>query len=91
VERFFNPELSMDKLLDKIREMIRILPEPMGTVVRHACLTGLRPVEACESVRLIHNEPTFREYYDPVGLVLQDYKYPQQFLRMTKKAFVYHA
>ena len=88
MQRFFNPELSLDKLLHKIREMIRVLPLPMAAVVRHAVLTGLRPTEACESARLIQNKSTFTEYYDAIGLVLQHYKFPLQFLRSTKKAFV---
>jgi hypothetical protein len=88
LQRFFNTQLTLDKLLDKIREMMRVLPPSMAAVVRHACLTGLRPSEACESARLIQNKSTFTEYYDPVGLVLCHYKFPQQFLRTTKKAFV---
>ncbi|MDQ3719068.1 MAG: hypothetical protein M3311_07950, partial [Thermoproteota archaeon] len=88
MQRFFNPELSLDKLLDKIREMLRVLPPHMAAVVRHACLTGLRPTEACESARLIQNKSTFTEYYHPIGMVLPHYKFPQQFLRTTKKAFV---
>ena len=46
-------ELSLDKLLDKIREMIKMLPPAMAAVVRHAVLTGFRPAEAVESVRLL--------------------------------------
>ena len=53
MQRFFNPELSLEKMLDKIREMIKVLPPHMAAVVRHACLTGLRPTEAVESVRLL--------------------------------------
>ena len=88
MQRFFNPELSLDKLLDKIREMLRVLPTHMAVVVRHACLTGLRPTEACESAKLIQNKSSFVEYYDRDAAVLQHYKFPQQFLRATKKAYI---
>jgi hypothetical protein len=43
--------ISFDVMLNKIKEMIRVLPAHMAAVVRHACLTGLRPAEAVESVR----------------------------------------
>jgi hypothetical protein len=41
LQRFFNPELSLDKLLDKIKEMLRVLPPYQAVVVRHAYLCHL--------------------------------------------------
>ena len=52
LERFFNPDLTFDVILSKVKEMIQALPEPMALVIKHAVLTGLRPAEAVESVRL---------------------------------------
>jgi len=88
MQRFFNPELTLEVMLKKVKEMMRVLPTPMAAVVRHAVLTGLRPTEACESARLIHNQSTFTEYYDSSSMTLQHYKFPNQFLRTTKKAFI---
>ena len=90
MQRFFNPELSIEKLLEKIREMIRVLLAPMGTVLRHACLTGLRPSEAVESARLIINSGggDMPRYYNPEHQSLEHFLFPDVFLRTTKKAFI---
>lgn len=89
LQRFFSPELSLESMLDKIRNMMQVLPTAMAAVVRHAVLTGLRPVEAVESVRLLNDVSNFRQrYYNPERQCLEHYKFPHQFLRATKKAFI---
>ena len=55
LQRFFNSEMSLDHMLQRVREMMRVLPADMAAIVRHAVLTGLRPSEACESVRLLNS------------------------------------
>jgi hypothetical protein len=88
MERFFNPQCSLDHMLQRVKAMIQVLPYHMGLVVRHALLTGLRCVEAVESVRLIQDNETFQEYYNPDAMTLSHYKFKEQFLRITKKAFL---
>jgi hypothetical protein len=39
-------------MLDWVREAIRVLPADMSSIIKFNCLTGLRPAEAVESVRL---------------------------------------
>jgi intergrase/recombinase len=51
-------------------------------------LTGLRPSEAVESVKLIQNSETFTHYYDSPSMTLCHYKFKDQVLRATKKAFL---
>lgn len=51
--RFFNEGLSFDVMLQRVKEMVRQLPSDMAAVIKFNCLTGLRPAEAVESVRLI--------------------------------------
>jgi Archaeal phage integrase len=85
LQRFFNPDLSLDVMLDKIRNMLQVLPKPMAAVVRHALLTGLRPAEAVESVRLLVTKTP--GYYDPAQQALLHYKFPQ-FQRTTKRAYI---
>lgn len=68
---------------------MRVLPRQMALVIRHALLTGLRPSEACESVRLLRVSQDSREsYYNPERQMLQHYLYPEIFLRATKKAYI---
>jgi hypothetical protein len=91
LQRFFNSELSLDKMFSRLKEMAHKLPPPMGQIVRFGTLTGLRPAEILESVRLIIDDDdnqTFQKYYDSKQMVLQHWKFPDIFLRSTKKAFV---
>ena len=91
LERFFNPDLTLDVMLQKVREMMQVLPTDMAVVIRFAVLTGLRPSEACESVRLLNSSfSRIREkveYYNPTAQCLEQFRFPQ-FLRQTKKAYI---
>jgi hypothetical protein len=49
-------DLTFDRMLQKIKEMIQKLPRPMGQIVKFDVLVGLRPVEMVESVRLINDK-----------------------------------
>jgi intergrase/recombinase len=85
--RFFNPELSLDSMSRRVRDMMRVLPGTMAAVIRFAALTGLRPSEACESVRLIYTYQYTSSYYNPDQQTLEHFRFPQ-FLRQTKKAYI---
>jgi intergrase/recombinase len=63
----------------------------MGQIIRFACIIGLRPSEVVESVRLnmqnmgnniLHN------YYNPERQALEHFRFPEIFLRQTKKAYI---
>jgi hypothetical protein len=43
LQRFFNPELSLDKMIELIKEMAHKLPPFMGEIVKFGTLVGLRP------------------------------------------------
>jgi hypothetical protein len=87
LQLFFNPNLSLDSMLQKVREMIRVLPAHMSAVIRFAVLTGLRPMEACESARLLNGEHIL-QYYNPERQALEHFRFPEIFLRPTKKAYI---
>jgi hypothetical protein len=66
----------------------------MAKIVKFACLIGLRPSEVCESVRLIckstdksPGSQTTR-YYNPERQALEHFRFPEIFLRQTKKAYI---
>jgi hypothetical protein len=89
LQRFFDEGLSFDVMLQRIREMIRLLPTFMARIVKFACLIGLRPSEVVESVRLLNNKlEIFHTYYNPERQCLEHFRFPQQFLRQTKKAYL---
>jgi hypothetical protein len=53
LERFFNDGLNYDTMLQRIREMVQKLPIQMANIIKFDCLTGLRPAETVEAVKLI--------------------------------------
>ncbi len=87
MHRFFNPDLTLDGMLQRIKEMIVNTPTPIAEIVKFGCCVGLRSAEIVESVRLINDREAFPKYYDSVQMTLCHYKF-KQFLRSTKKAFL---
>jgi intergrase/recombinase len=86
LQRFFNHDLTLESMLQRIKEMMRVLPTAMSAIIRFACLTGLRPSEACESVRLIKCGLS-PQYYNPEQQCLEHFRFPQ-FIRATKKCYL---
>jgi hypothetical protein len=86
--RFFNPQLSLESMLQQIAKMVSKAPGIMGQIIKFACLTGLRPAEAVESVRLINDNEEFAKYYNPELQALEHFRFPSVFLRQTKKAYL---
>jgi len=86
LERFFNPDLTLDSMIDKVKQMMQVLPKPMAEITRFSCLVGLRPAESCESVRLINLSAD--KYYNQEQQCLTHYLFPDIFLRNTKKCFL---
>jgi hypothetical protein len=87
-ERFFNEELTLDVMLQRIKEMIRLLPPSMGNIVKFACLVVLRASEVIESVRLLNNFSAAEKYFNPNRQCLEHFRFPEIFIRQTKKAYI---
>jgi len=88
MERFFNPGLSLESMIAKVKQMISVLGGHMGQIVEFCVLTGLRPSEAVESVRLLNLPLVPSHYYNPKRQCLEHFRYPDIFLRTTKKAYI---
>jgi hypothetical protein len=73
-------------MIQKVREMINVLPPVMGEIVKFGVLVGLRPSEVVQSVRLLQNSGA--SYYNPERQVLEHFRFPDIFLRRTKKAYI---
>jgi Archaeal phage integrase len=86
LQRFFDSNLTLDSMIEKVKEMISVIPRLYGQVVLFACITGLRPSEACESVRLICADT--HRYYNTEAQTLEHFRLPSVFLRPTKKAYL---
>ena len=73
-------------MLDWLKQAYNSLPEGYGSVLLFNTLTGLRPTEACESIRII--ESNVDEYLNKDNIVLEHFRYPKLFIRRTKNAYI---
>ena len=91
LHRYFDDSLSLDVMMAKVKEMIRLLGGIMGRIVKFAVLTGLRPGEVIESVKLLKSDcPNYPNYYyyNEKRQALEHFRFPSVFLRKTKKAYI---
>lgn len=59
----------------------------MGRIIKFAVVTGLRPAEVVESVRLLINGEN-KMYYNEERQALEHFRFPEIFIRQTKKAYI---
>jgi hypothetical protein len=85
-ERIMNNGTSYNKMLEYVKQVLAVLPRSHANVVIFATLTGLRPVEACKSVQLIHTD--LSNYLNPDLFILEHFKWKDIFIRSTKKSFI---
>jgi intergrase/recombinase len=62
------------------------LPKSYSNILLFDTLTGLRPDEACKSISLIQKEEN--NYLKKDVMMLEHFKYPNIFIRRTKKAYI---
>ena len=77
---------NLDSMLKWLKNTISKLPESDANILIYCTVTGLRPTEACQSIELIHTD--LDNYLNKDSMMLEHFKYPQQFIRKTKHAFV---
>jgi Archaeal phage integrase len=87
-QRFFDNDKSLDSMLKWVRDAIEILPAQMGEAIKWNSLTGLRPTESLQAIKLIKDPVTFKTYYDSERQCLQHFKFPELFLRRTKTTYI---
>jgi len=74
-----------------IKHLNRFLTSNEQLFLKFLAMTGLRPGECAESFNLIiklHGEGKLSEYYNQQLQCLEHYKFPDLFLRNTKKVFI---
>jgi intergrase/recombinase len=86
-ENLLSPDINLDTMLERIRQMMSKLPLSMGKIVHWGVLVGLRSSEIVASVRYINDKEAFPKYYDAAAMTLNHWKMPGM-LRTTKKAFL---
>jgi intergrase/recombinase len=75
-------------MIEEIKKHIKLLiPLGKSDTILYNLLTGLRPQDAIDSFNLLLSH-TGEDYLSKDKKLLQHYKYPELFLRRTKKAFI---
>ena len=82
-----NAQKDLTSMIAWVKELHSKLPKSYGSILIYDTLTGLRPQEACESVRLLKNDCNNYLTRRENTMILEHFKYPQ-FIRRTKKAYV---
>jgi hypothetical protein len=83
---FDNNDGNYTQMLTWVRDCIHRLPSEYGNIILFATLTGLRPDESIKALSLLKTEST--DYIDHERMMLIHYRFPDMFLRVSKKAFV---
>ena len=79
-------ERNYSDMLRWIKDVISILPKPQGNLIIFNTLTGLRPIEVSKSIGLLHSN--MNDYWNKDKGILEHYKFPNVFIRRTKKVFI---
>jgi hypothetical protein len=81
-----NGEQNYTSMINWLKNTYSKLSKHYGNILLYNTLTGLRPDEACKSIVLFQKQ---RDNYLRKDLkILEHFKYPDIFLRRTKKAYV---
>ena len=77
---------NIDEMIEWVKKAISVLPVDYGNLILYNTLTGLRPTESMESMQLLKKE--YNNYLKKQTMLIEHYKYPKQFIRRTKKAYI---
>jgi intergrase/recombinase len=81
-----NQENNYSSMIKWIKDVCKQLPTYYANILIYCTLTGLRPTEAISSINLIKTD--LENYFDREKMILEHVKYPQFFIRKTKKAYI---
>jgi hypothetical protein len=87
-QELVSEKTSLSTMMSWVKDAISILPQRYYNIIIFNTLTGLRPSEACMSIALIQRRESFENYYNKERSMLEHFRYPELFIRRTKKAFV---
>jgi intergrase/recombinase len=83
---FDNNEESYSSMLKWIKTSVAALPKECGNIILFTTLTGLRPDESYKAIELIKANSS--QYVDRERMLILHYKFPEKFLRVSKKAYI---
>ncbi len=79
-------ETSYSDMLKWLKGVISEIPKPQGNLFIFNTLTGLRPIEVSTSIGIVHGD--LENYWNREKGILEHYKFPNVFIRRTKKVFI---
>ena len=80
-----NKEQNYTSMINWLKDVLSNLSPSYGNILLFNTLTGLRPDEACKAISLIQKEDN---YVRRDLMILEHYKFPDIFIRRTKKAYI---
>jgi intergrase/recombinase len=81
-----NTDHDFSSMVKWLKDAYSQLSQSYGNILLFNALTGLRPEEAIQSIKILHNKES--DNYLKDNTVLEHYKYPSIFIRRTKKAYI---
>ena len=73
-------------MIVQLKDACGRLDEKYSSVLLYCTLTGLRPAEACSSIRLLKERRD--EYLSKDKKVMEHFKFPEVFIKKTKNAYI---
>jgi intergrase/recombinase len=83
---FTNCEQNHTSMIEWLKNCCSKLSSSYSNILLFNTLTGLRPDEACKAIQIIHKQED--KYVRKDLMILEHYKFPDIFIRRTKKAYI---
>lgn len=84
--KIFADKQNYSSMMGWLKKAIKLLPKPDSNILIFCTLTGLRADESFKSIELFHRDKI--NYLNDKLMILEHFKYPNIFIRRTKKAYV---
>ena len=85
-KKIINEDNSFNNLLEWLKNTSSQISETHRNIFFYCALTGLRPDESCQSIKLVKEK--INDYVDKDKMILKHFEFPEIFIRRTKQAYV---
>jgi hypothetical protein len=85
-KKIINEDNSLNSLLDWLNNTTSQISDKYRNILFYCTLTGLRPNEACQSIKLFKEK--IDNYLDKNKMMLKHFEFPDIFIRRTKQAYL---
>jgi intergrase/recombinase len=85
-KKIINEDNSFNSLIEWVKNTSSQISESHRNLFFYCTLTGLRPDEACQSIRLV--KQNINNYLDKEKIILKYFEFPDIFIRKTKQAYI---